>query len=68
MKRIFTIVMIIASIGNTLSAQELRYKVEAVGTVASEKTPPTWHLSNRQGLSGDIALRTAIDVKSVGHL
>lgn len=65
MKRIITILLAVAFIHCALPAQEFRYKIEATGTIAGEKTPPTWHLSNRQGLSGDVArfgyLRTALE-------
>ena len=37
------------------NAQEIRYSIETTGTYATEDTPPTWHLSNRQGLSGEKA-------------
>lgn len=54
MKRFYFILLILL-LGTTLSAQNLMYKVETVGAVASSDTPPTWHLSNRQGLSGEVA-------------
>jgi hypothetical protein len=38
-----------------LTAQDFSYNIETAMTVASEKTPPTWHLSNRQGVAGDVA-------------
>ena len=39
----------------SLGAQNIRYNIEAATTLAGNDTPPTWHLSMRQGLSGDIA-------------
>ena len=38
-----------------LSAQEFMYKVETAATIASSDVSPTWHISNRQGLSGEVA-------------
>lgn len=39
----------------TAVAQEFTYGVEATGTYAGNDTPPTWHLSNRQGVSDEFA-------------
>ncbi len=38
-----------------IAAQEIRYSVEAAGTFANDDLHPTWHLHNRQGLSGETA-------------
>lgn len=53
-KRFITAIVLAATFF-TMQAQEIRYSVETTGTYATEDTPPTWHLSNRQGLSGDKA-------------
>ena len=52
MNRALTSIAIAVASIFTMQAQEVKYSVEATGTFASENTPPTWHLSNRQGLSG----------------
>lgn len=49
------IVILFSVITFTLFAQSIKYRVETTGTYATEETPPTWHLSNRQGLSGEDA-------------
>lgn len=37
---------------STIDAQEIKYKLEAGGAFSGKETPPTWHLSNKQGVSG----------------
>lgn len=53
-KRYATAILLLA-LFFTLQAQEIKYRVETTGTYAPDDTPPTWHLSNRQGLSGEDA-------------
>ncbi len=53
-KRLFGILSL-ATLVSTTQAQNIEYRVETTGTYAGEDTPPTWHLSNRQGLSGNEA-------------
>ena len=55
MKRFYLSSTLLFLLCCTLQAQEIRYRLEAAATTASEKTPPTWHLSNRQGITGDVA-------------
>ena len=55
MKRNYILSTILLLLCNILPAQEIRYRLEVAGTTASKKTPPTWHLSNRQGISGEVA-------------
>ncbi len=55
MKRIITLSALSLLFSICLSAQEFGYRVEFAGTAADGDTPPTWHLSNRQGVSGEVA-------------
>ena len=55
MKNRFLALFILLLICVTAVAQTIKYNFETTATCASDETPPTWHLSMRQGLSGDIA-------------
>lgn len=53
-KNIIILAVILLHIG-TATAQQIRYSVETTGAFANNDTPTTWHLSNRQGLSSEMA-------------
>lgn len=55
MKNRHIIILTLLILCCSLGAQNIKYRIETTGTYAKEDTPPTWHLSNRQGLSGEDA-------------
>ena len=48
----YIITALLAATFATASAQEIGYRIESATTAANNDTPPTWHLSNRQGVAG----------------
>jgi len=55
MKSKITALLTTVFLCGSLCAQNIKYNIEAVGTIANNDTPPTWHLSMRQGLGGEVA-------------